>query len=256
MGDSAEERLAELRGEKASKPPPAAAPQGSTASQVSRAPQGAASTPATPTNPPDERIPLDARAVVAGQPLGFGCLLALGFLLVAFLGLISVLMFVASGLERDIMAVVVGLVFLGMAVGLATVLAKWIRRSRTWLRDTTLIARGPFGTSTVDLATTPVSVDSEPETRTMTTYGSYGTSTTTVQTGRRIPYIVLRESTTGKVIRLVLRGARGRLIAPDQLRMVAAAISTGPRPQPHDQQAQQIAAGLRALADDPFSGHL
>ncbi|MEQ4207693.1 hypothetical protein [Actinopolymorpha sp. B9G3] len=244
MADSAEERLAELRGEKAPKEPPATMAQ------------GAANDPAMPTSLPAEQIPLDARAVVGGQQLGFGCLLALGFMLVFFIGLISILVLVFSAVERDIVAVVVGLFFLGMSVGVAVALAKWIRRCRTWLRGTVLVARGPFGTSRCDLATSAVSVDSAAETRTVSTHGPHGTSSTTVRTGRRIPFLVLREATTGKVVRLMLRGRGGRLLPPDQLRLVAAAISTGPRPQPYDQQAQQIAAGLRALADDPFSGHL
>jgi hypothetical protein len=248
MSESPDESLARIRGQNAPDRPaeaPSPSPSGN------RAGEGTVSSPVSPT-----AIPLDARAAVAGQQFGFGCLLALGFMLAFFLGLIAVFAVAFAAFERDVFGAVVSLVFVGMTVGVIVTLVKWMRRRRTWLSGTTLIVRGPFGTHTCDLATSPVSVDSAAETRTVSGYGPNGTTSTTVATGRRIPYLVLREAGTGKVVRLVLRGARGRLLPPDQLHLLATALSAGPRPQPYDQQAQQIAAGLRELADNPFSGHI
>jgi hypothetical protein len=132
-------------------------------------------------------VPLHARAAVAGQEAGFVCLLGVGSLLAASLG-------------------VFGMSALG---DLATLLSQ-----------------------------------------------SSDMMTTSVSARRRIPFLVVRAAGTDKTVRLDLRRGR-RQLPPDQPQLLAAAISTGrQRSEPSDREAQEIATGLRRLADNPLASHL
>ncbi len=207
---------------------------------------------------PPGALPLDGGATVGRSQVGVGCVAAVVALLAVVFIFVGVLVVVASLLDGGAAGFVAGAFFLALAIGTLVVLSRWVRRSRAWLEGTHLVVRGPFGTGRCDLATARVGIDSVAERTSVSTYNPSGGgfSSTSVPTGRRIPRLVVRDGTTGQLIRLSLRMARGGMLPPAQLRALADVISTGPRPQPDAQDAQQLAASLRALADNPLSGHL
>ena len=240
MTDSAEERLARIRGERGPEPPPDAAL--APAAGADGADENVPPSSATP-----RPVPLDARAGVQGQEAGFGCLLALGFIVAAFLTVFGMACLAFALADRAVVGVVVAVLILGAAAGVIGGMVAWVRRCRTWLSGTTLVVRGPFRTCTCDLATCSVSVDW------VVRRAAAGTASNGAR--RSIPFLVLDAAGTGRAVRLDLRKGRRRLLPPDQLHLLATAISTGPRPKPADQQAQEIAATLRQLADDSFGDH-
>jgi hypothetical protein len=184
-----------------------------------------------------------------GQKIGFGIALIVVLVLCAALG------FAFGGMlgspEAGVAFAMLLVLLAGSGMGLAFLS---VVRTGAWLEGTTLVYRRTFGTRRCDLATAAeVSVDSVAETTAVTTYSAGGGATTTpVATGRRIPRLLIRCAAGRRPIRLPLRSNRGTFLPPEQLRAIAAAITAGRRPPPHDEQARTVARGLAELADNPL----
>lgn len=206
---------------------------------------------------PPGALPLDGGATVGRSQLGVGCVAAVAALLVVVFIVVGVIVAAAGLVEGSTAAIVLGGVFVALAIVTLVVLIRWMRRSRAWLEGTHLVVCGPLSRGRCDLATARVGIDSVPErTSVPISNPGGGVTSTSVPTGRRIPRLVVRDATTGQLIRLSLRMRGGGMLPGPQLRALADVISIGPRPQPDDQEVHQIAAALRELADDPLAGHL
>jgi hypothetical protein len=192
---------------------------------------------------PQGIVPLDIRAPLEGRR-AIGCLTALCGLMTLLFGILAVIGILAGVLPATVFFVALAIT---MIVGLFAVMSRY----RTWLEGTRLVVQRLFGRTYIELATAQVWIDSMAEQTTVST----GNATMSVPTGRRIPLLVVQDVTTGKRMRLPLRG-KGGLLPPHQLYALAGAISAGPRPQPYDQQAAHIAGALRGLGDNPMHGHL
>lgn len=180
-----------------------------------------------------------------GGAVGLGCLGALGFVVVPVIcGLLGVAIGVFSPVAGWVVA---GLVALGLWTLLGWGVLRGLRAA-AWLEHTTLVVRGAVRTRRCDLATARVTLDSVPETTTV----SSGQSAISVPTGRRLPRLVAYDARTGRSVRLMLveRGNRGWLW-PHKLRALADAVLAAPRPQPEAAWAWRAAATLRAMAGDP-----
>jgi hypothetical protein len=202
-------------------------------------------------------VRLDHNATV-GPQLVVGCVVTAVALVVTFCALVGLVAVLGGAVDGNVGGLAVGLVFIGLGVGIVVAMVKWLRRGRTWVDGTVLVVKGPYGPERrCDLSTAVVEIDSVTEHKTVSTYnpGTQTYTSSSVPVGR-IPRLVIRDQGSGKVIRLPLRKPRGGFLPADQLRALADAIAAGRRPEPHAEQADRIAAGLRQLADNPFSGHL
>lgn len=202
---------------------------------------------------PSERPPtLRLDTTTVGSRRGVGCLTGLAAVPVLVLLLLAVIGILGGGFDGDPGLIGLGVFILVLAAGAIVGVVFWARRCAAWLEGTMLVARGLFTTTRYDLATAEVGAESLPETVAVPT----GSGVFPVATGRRIPLLAVRDVRTGRRTKLVLRPRRGGLLPPAQLVALAEAIQRGPRPHPYDQYAAQIAAGLRALAGNPFTGHV
>lgn len=165
------------------------------------------------------------------------------------IGLLSALLAALVGAASREAGFVVGvLAFLLLGCLLPGLVLSGMLRNAAWLEHTTLVVRGAFGARRCDLAVARISVDAVAE------YTSTGNGIT-VPTGRRIPRLCALDPWTGKQIRLHLHNPATRnLLEPHKLGALANAIDAGRRPEPDASYARKIAAGLRAMANDPFAG--
>jgi hypothetical protein len=111
-------------------------------------------------------------------------------------------------------------------------------RTAAWLEGTKATVRGAVRTRTVDLATATITAGA-------TTYRR--NRDTTRESTEQAPTLIAKDPATGRGITIPLHGVGMAQLPPPELRALAEALSPN-----QDRDARNVAAQLRAMADNPL----